>query len=129
MSQRVLTKRFFTYTIAQYEKATGKSLMDLLDRAYIEINKLGELIKIGNSVGKQLCTDEQAYNILDTYLTASPDNSLISAYFCILRELDNDLKLMKDFGINIDDLEKQIKQEISKAIKDNIDNALKENKQ
>lgn len=94
-----LTTKFGTYKIAKYEKATGKSVMDLLDVGNFEVNKIVNLISLGNNYK----TEEEAYNKLDEYL-ADENNSLISAYFDLLKEMDGDLKILKSCGIKVEDL-------------------------
>lgn len=98
---RQLTKHFGTYAIAKYEKATGKGIMDLLDIGNFEVNRLVNIIKLGNS---DIQTDEDAYNILDNYLSADDNHSIITAYFDLIEELDHDIKIMKSCGIKIEDL-------------------------
>lgn len=98
---RQLTKYFGTYSIAKYEKATGKGVMDLLDIGNFEINRLAELIMLGN---RDFTSEEQAYERLDEYLKADDDHSIITAYFDLIEELDKDIKLMKSCGIRIADL-------------------------
>ena len=94
-----LTKHFGTYKIAKYEKQTGKSVMDLLDVGNFEVNKIVNLITLGNDYK----TEEEAYSKLDEYL-ADENNSLISAYFDLLKEMDGDLKILKSCGIKVEDL-------------------------
>jgi hypothetical protein len=98
---RKLTKYFGTYSIAKYEKATGKGVMDLLDIGNFEVNKLANIIMLGN---KDFKSEEEAYDRLDEYLKSDEDNSLITAYFDLIDELDKDIKLMKSCGIKIDEL-------------------------
>lgn len=103
---RKLTKYFGTYSIAKYEKATGKGVMDLLDIGNFEVNKLANLIMLGN---KDFKSEEEAYDRLDEYLKSDEENSLISAYFDLIDELDKDIKLMKSCGIKIDELKAEFK--------------------
>lgn len=103
---RKLTKYFGTYSIAKYEKATGKGVMDLLDIGNFEVNKLANIIMLGN---KDFKSEEEAYDRLDEYLKSDEENSLISAYFDLIDELDKDIKLMKSCGIKIDDLKAEFK--------------------
>lgn len=97
-----LTKHFGTYKIAKYEKQTGKSVMDLLDVGNFEVNKIVNLISLGNDYK----TEEEAYSKLDEYL-ADENNSLISAYFELLKEMDENLKILKSCGIKVEDLKKE----------------------
>lgn len=103
---RKLTKYFGTYSIAKYEKATGKGVMDLLDIGNFEVNKLANIIMLGN---KDFKSEEEAYDRLDEYLKSDEDNSLITAYFDLIDELDKDIKLMKSCGIKIDELKAEFK--------------------
>lgn len=103
---RKLTKFFGTYSIAKYEKATGKGVMDLLDIGNFEVNKIADIIMLGN---KDFKTKEEAYERLDEYLKSDEDNSLITAYFDLIDELDKDIKLMKSCGIKIDELKAEFK--------------------
>lgn len=103
---RKLTKFFGTYSIAKYEKATGKGVMDLLDIGNFEVNKLANIIMLGN---KDFKSEEEAYDRLDEYLKSDEDNSLITAYFDLIDELDKDIKLMKSCGIKIDELKAEFK--------------------
>lgn len=103
---RKLTKYFGTYSLAKYEKATGKGVMDLLDIGNFEVNKIANIIMLGN---KDFKSEEEAYEALDNYLRAEDDNSLITAYFDLIDELDRDIKLMKSCGIRVDDLKAEFK--------------------
>lgn len=103
---RKLTKYFGTYSLAKYEKATGKGVMDLLDIGNFEVNKIANIIMIGN---KDFKSEEEAYEALDNYLRSDEDHSLISAYFDLIDELDRDIKLMKSCGIRVNDLKEEFK--------------------
>lgn len=116
---RKLTKYFGTYSISQYEKRTGKGVMDLLDIGNFEVNKLANIIMLGN---KDFKNEEEAYDRLDEYLKADEDHSLISAYFDLIDELDRDIKLMKSCGINIADLKAEFA-----TMANNMGNKFKEN--
>ena len=98
---RKLTKRFGSYALGKYEKATGNSVMDLLDVGNFEITRIANLIKLGNSDFK---TEEEAYARLDEYLASDEDHSLISAYFDLIDEPDRDVKVLKSCGISIAEL-------------------------
>lgn len=117
---RKLTKYFGTYSLAKYEKATGKGVMDLLDIGNFEINKIANLIMLGN---KDFKSEDEAYERLDEYLKADEGNSLISAYFDLIDELDRDIKIMKSCGIKIDDLKAEFNdmaKDMGTKLKDNI---------
>jgi hypothetical protein len=113
---RVLTTKFGTYKLGKYEKATGKSVMDLLDIGNLEINKIAEIIKLGNTFPKGCDEDEEAYKKLDDYLGMSDEHSLISAFFDLIDDLDKDLKIMKSCGLNVSDIKENFKAEIEKRV-------------
>lgn len=120
---RKLTKRFGSYALGKYEKATGKSVMDLLDVGNFEITRIANLIKLGNSDFK---TEEEAYARLDEYLASDEDNSLISAYFDLIDELDRDVKVLKSCGISIAELKAQFNDvagDLGNKMKDRVSDA------
>lgn len=117
---RQLTKYFGTYTLAKYEKETGKGVMDLLDIGNFEVNKIANIIKLGN---KDFKTEEEAYDRLDEYLKSDDEHSLITAYFDLIDELDRDIKILKSCGVKIEDLKTQFKEMaagMGKKLKDNF---------
>lgn len=116
---RQLTKYFGTYSLAKYEKATGKGVMDLLDIGNFEISKIANLIMLGNRDFKD---ETEAYDRLDEYLKSDEDHSLISAYFDLIDELDSDIKIMKSCGIKIADLKAEFK-----GMSDNLGTKFKSN--
>lgn len=101
-----LTLHFGTYAIAKYEKNTGQSVMDLLDIGNFEINRIVNLIKLGNASNKNIQDEEDYYKILDEYLKEE-DHSLISAYFDLLDDLDKDIKILKSCGVKVEDLKSE----------------------
>ena len=109
---RVLTTKFSTYKLGKYEKATGKGVMDFLDIGNIEVSKLAEIIKLGNTFPKGCNEDEEAYKKLDDYLAMDENNSIISAFFDLIDDLDKDLKIMKSCGLKVEDIKSQFKNEI-----------------
>ena len=113
---RQLTTRFFTSKVAKFEKATGKSIMDLLDIGNLEINKLAVIIKLGNTFGPGVDEDEEAYKILDTYLASDEEHSIISALFDLIDEMDRDLKILKSCGLRVSDIKEQFKAEVDKKV-------------
>ena len=108
--QRKLTKKFTTYAVNQYEKAHKCAIVDALDVGNLEVNKITDLIRLGN--GKD-CTEEQASQLLDEYLENDDENSIISAYLDLLGELDRDLRILKACGISIDELKESFTSEIA----------------
>ena len=109
---RVLTTKFSTYKLGKYEKATGKGVMDILDIGNIEVSKLAEIIKLGNTFPKGCNEDEEAYKKLDEYLAMDENNSIISAFFDLIDDLDKDLKIMKSCGLKVEDIKSQFTNEI-----------------
>ena len=114
----ILAKKFGTYKIGQYEKKTGKSVMDLLDIGNLEVSKIAEIIKLGNEFPKGTDADEMAYEKLDNYLEANEDNSVITAFFDLIEDLDRDLKIMRSCGLKVSDIKEQFKAEIEKKLND-----------
>lgn len=113
---RVLTTKFSTYKLGKYEKATGKGVMDLLDIGNLEVSKIAEIIKLGNQFPKGCDEDEEAYKKLDDYLAMDEDNSIISAFFDLIDDLDKDLKIMRSCGLKVSDIKKQFKAEVDKKV-------------
>lgn len=110
---RKLTTKFGTYKLGKYEKATGKGVMDLLDIGNLEVNKIANIILLGNPGMKD---EEEAYQRLDEYLSSDEDNSIISAFFDLIDEMDKDLKLLKSCGIKASDIKEQFKAEIANSV-------------
>lgn len=113
---RVLTTRFSTYKLGKYEKATGKGVMDLLDIGNLEVSKLAEIIRLGNTFPQGCDEYEESYKKLDDYLAMDENNSLISALFDLIDDLDKDLKIMKSCGLNVKDLKDQFKVEVANKV-------------
>lgn len=90
---RVLTSRFGSYRIGQYEKKTGKSILDLVTMSNFEVNRLALLVKLG-SPEISMDDDEKAYEKIDNYLQASENNSLITAFIDVINELNMDMKIL-----------------------------------
>lgn len=119
---RKLTTRFFTSKIARYEKQTGKGVMDLLDIGNMEVNKIANFIRLGNTFpkfdneGKEIDEYEESYKIFDEYLAADPNNSIITAFFDLIDELDTDLKILKSCGLNVEDIKKEFMEKAKQGI-------------
>ena len=90
---RVLTSRFGSYRIGQYEKKTGKSILDLVTMSNFEVNRLALLVKLG-SPEISMDDDKKAYEKIDNYLQASENNSLITAFIDVINELNMDMKIL-----------------------------------
>lgn len=110
---RLLTTKFGTYKLGKFEKQTGKGVMDLLDIGNLEVNKIAQIILLGNPAMKE---EEEAYQRLDEYLSSDEDNSVISAFFDLIEELDRDLKILKSCGLKVSDIKEQFKAQIEKNI-------------
>lgn len=140
---RKLTTRFFTSKIARYEKQTGKGVMDLLDIGNMEVNKIARIIILGNTFpkfdneGNETDEYEEAYKKLDEYLAADPNNSIITAFFDLIDELDTDLKILKSCGLSVEDIKKEFMEKAKQGIdfselgtvkkyQESIDNKLEE---
>ena len=67
---RQLTTRFFTSKIARYEKQTGKGVMDLLDIGNMEVNKIANIIRLGNTFPKVDSEGKQLYSYIDVFQAA-----------------------------------------------------------
>ena len=119
---RKLTTRFFTSKIARYEKQTGKGVMDLLDIGDMEVNKIANIIRLGNtfpkvdSEGKEIDEYEESYKKLDEYLAADPNNSIITAFFDLIDELDTDLKILKSCGLSVENIKKEFMEKAKQGI-------------
>ena len=119
---RKLTTRFFTSKIARYEKQTGKGVMDLLDIGDMEVNKIANIIRLGNTFpkfdneGNETDEYEEAYKKLDEYLAADPNNSIITAVFDLIDELDTDLKILKSCGLSVEDIKKEFMEKAKQGI-------------
>lgn len=110
---RQLTTKFGTYKLGQFEKKTGKGVMDLLDIGNLEVSKIAQIIELGNP---QMKSEEEAYQRLDEYLSSDEEHSIISAFFDLIDELDKDLKIMKSCGLNVADIKEQFKAEVEKSV-------------
>ena len=119
---RKLTTRFFTSRIARYEKQTGKGVMDLLDIGNMEVKKIANIIRLGNtfpkvdSEGKEIDEYEESYKKLDEYLASDPNNSIITAFFDLIDELDTDLKILKSCGLSVEDIKKEFMEKAKQGI-------------
>lgn len=113
---RVLTTKFGTYKLGKYEKATDKGVMDLLDIGNLEVSKIAEIIKLGNTFPKGCDEDEEAYKKLDDYLAMDEEHSIISAFFDLIDDLDKDLKIMKSCGLKVSDIKEQFKAEVENKV-------------
>lgn len=105
---RKLTKRFLTSVLDKYESKTGNSVDELIgSMTGLSVSKILDLIQLGNNNIER----EDASRILDDYL-ADEDNTLITALFDLLDEFDRDTKMFKSCGVRIEDLKKQMLEEI-----------------
>lgn len=119
---RKLTTRFFISKIARYEKQTGKGVMDLLDIGNMEVNKIANIIRLGNtfpkvdSEGKEIDEYEESYKKFDEYLASDPNNSIITAFFDLIDEMDTDLKILKSCGLSVEDIKKEFMEKAKQGI-------------
>ena len=104
---RYLTMKFTAFNIAKAEKQYGKELLDFINIGNLSVEKMLTLISIGNN----LCTEEDAGNKLDNYLS-DENNSLIDAYLQLLKELDYDTKILKRSGIKLSDIEASLNKQL-----------------
>lgn len=110
---RKLTTRFMSYTIGQFEKQNKCSILDALEIGNFEVNKIVQLIMLGNHG----MTEEDAYTKLDGYLYEDDDNSLITAYLDLIEEMDKDIKVLKTCGISVADLKNDLLNKITEKTK------------
>lgn len=115
MKRSSLTRKFFSYPLGQYEKNTGKSILDLMDIGNLEVSKLIIIIMLGNMNIKE----EEAYKLLDEYLAEDEEHSDLTAFLDLISDLDIDRKILKSCGIKAEDLKKQFKDEVEKALNSN----------
>ena len=104
---RYLTMKFTAFNIAKAEKQYGKELLDFINIGNLSVEKILILIIIGNN----MCTEEEAGNKLDNYLS-DENNSLIDAYLQLLKELDYDTKILKRSGIKLSDIEASLNKQL-----------------
>lgn len=102
-------------------KQSGDNIADLIfNTDPMNINKIVDLISLGNSS----CEVDKAADILENYLEASPDNTLITAYLEIISKYEELFGIFKTAHLTIDDVKAQI-EESGKAIKEQFDESLK----
>lgn len=104
---RYLTMKFTAFNIAKAEKQYGKELLDFINIGNLSVEKILILIIIGNN----MCTEEEAGNKLDNFLS-DENNSLIDAYLQLLKELDYDTKILKRSGIKLSDIEASLNEQL-----------------
>ena len=107
---RVLTSKFGSYRIGQYEKKTGKSILDLISMGNFEVNKLALLVKLG-SPEISMDDNEKAYEKIDNYLQASENNSLITAFIDVINELNMDMKILGN--VKLDSFKKKLNNKVN----------------
>lgn len=134
MAMRVLTTKFLSYPVSKWEKANDKGVLDLLDVGKLELNKMAQVIKLGITKGSKETDEEhwmKAYERIDNYL-AQEDKGLVDLFLQVLREYDMDYKILKTSGMNIDDLEKELKAEMGKSLnktKDTVAESVKDDEE
>lgn len=131
MAMRVLTTKFLSYPVAKWEKESNKGVLDLLDVGKLELNKMAQVIKLGIPKGAKETEEEhweKSYERMDNFL-AQEDKGLVDLFLQVLREYDMDYKILKTSGMNIDDLEADLKSEMTKSLnktKDTVAESVKE---
>lgn len=111
---RLLTTKFMSYAIAQFEKQFNIEFMDFLDIGNLSISKILRLIMMGNYRGKNNpFSEEDAGQKLDNYLE---DHSIIDAYLQLLDELNRDTHVLDVSGFTVDDLRKQFKDKMTDSV-------------
>lgn len=123
MGMRLLTKKFTSYNIAK----TGKDVMDLLDMGNLNMEKMLDMVVLGNKIKGKEFTLEDAGEKVDNFLSED-DNGVLDVYFQLLDEFDSDMKVMKMTGMSIKQLKedmlgkvKEVQSNIEKVIEDNLD--------
>ena len=148
---RKLTTRFLSYNIVQFEKKTGKGVMDLLSIdeptgefekvidengnetlvpiTTLKLGKLIDLIRLGNPLDMNIADKEKAemaaYERFDNYCLADDENGIITAYFDVLEEFDKDLKLLKNAGTSVKAMREEFLANRKKEV-DKLMNTVKE---
>lgn len=128
MGMRLLTKKFTSYNIAK----TGKDVMDLLDMGNLNMEKMLDMVVLGNKIKGKEFTLEDAGEKVDNFLSED-DNGVLDVYFQLLDEFDSDMKVMKMTGMSIKQLKedmlgkvKEVQSNIEKVIEDNLDQVVLE---
>lgn len=99
---RKLTKRFGAYTISQWEKKTGKTILGALDIGELEINKIAALVSLGNAN----MPEEEACDLIDRFMIETGETNLLDLYLQVIEELDADWKVLKMANMSVDQLRK-----------------------
>lgn len=126
MAARLLTKRFFSYTVGKWEKRNNKGVIDLLDVGKLELNKMAEVITLGITRGKNESDEDitqRAYDAIDNFLD-NEDKGIIDLFLQIIREYDMDFKILKAAGMSIDQLEEDLKSGLNDSVSKTKDNVI-----
>lgn len=126
MAARLLTKRFFSYTVGKWEKKNNKGVIDLLDVGKLELNKMAEVITLGLTRGKNESDEDitqRAYDAIDNFLD-NEDKGIIDLFLQIIREYDMDFKILKAAGMSIDQLEEDLKSGLNESVSKTKDNVI-----
>jgi len=126
MAARLLTKRFFSYTVGKWEKKNNKGVIDLLDVGKLELNKMAEVITLGLNRGKNESDEDitqRAYDAIDNFLD-NEDKGIIDLFLQIIREYDMDFKILKAAGMSIDQLEEDLKSGLNDSVSNTKDNVI-----
>lgn len=81
----------------------------VMDTDPFNVDKLVDMIQLGNSN----CQIEKAADILENYLMASDDNTLLDAYFEIINSYDKMFGFLKLFGYTVDEFKQEIMNKVN----------------
>lgn len=126
MAARLLTKKFLSYTVGKWEKRNNKGVIDLLDVGKLELNKMAEVITLGITRGKNESDEDitqRAYDAIDNFLD-NEDKGIIDLFLQIIREYDMDFKILKAAGMNIEQLEEDLKSGLNDSVSNTKDNVI-----
>lgn len=127
MRMRYFTKRFTAYSLDLYEKKTGKEPMDLIDVGNLSVSRMILAIRVGN--GRKgndfIMSEEDAADLIDNFLT-DENNSLIDVFLKILEEFDMDTKILKQQGMKIEDIRKELNEKAGELVSNTTENKVVE---
>ena len=75
----------------------------------------GDIAEFDNE-GNETDEYEESYKKLDEYLADDPNNSIITAFFDLIDELDTDLKILKSCGLSVEDIKKEFMEKAKQGI-------------
>lgn len=109
---RNLVTVFLPYNVSQFlKKHELESEMVLFDPgSYMTLKTIGDLILLGNPSMKDL---KSAYEKYSEYLKISPDNNILTAFCEIVRCMEEDLGIMRAYGVTYKEFEEDLNNKIS----------------